>query len=142
MKKIEKLSELEIRIMRVLWEQEEHLTIKQMTKELESEGISVQSITQVIKRLMDKRAVTVVENVPAGNVYARAFRPAYSREEFLEAELERLQMTVLGRKKKSLAGMMANFLCNSNDKKMTFQEAGELRKMVEEKRNIRKKADQ
>lgn len=135
MEGIARLTDVEIKVMRVLWEHEDSLTIQQIAACLEDDGLSVQSVTQVIKHLLDKKAVTVYEHVLSGNVYARAFRPCYDQEMFLAAEFERLQKDVFGKKKRNLVGIVASLLSNSDDEPFKPEEIEQLQQLIDKKRS-------
>lgn len=131
MEKDIKLTELEIKIMRVLWECEHHLTIQEIGSHLEKTGISTASVAQSVKHLIKKKAVAVCEHVPVANVYARTFSPCFSREEFLVKEIDRLQRNVLGMKKLSLGGITAALLNSDAGKKISVEEIEELQQIIE-----------
>ncbi len=59
MKKIPKLTELEIKIMKVLWEHEEGLSIQEIASYLTEEKISAPSVSQAMHRMVKKEAVSV-----------------------------------------------------------------------------------
>lgn len=134
MKKEIKLTELEIKIMRVLWENNEHMTIQEIGKHLEKEGISTASVAQSVKHLIKKKAVVVCEHVLVASVYARAFAPCFNQEEFLAMEFGRLQRSVLGGKKISLKGLVAALLDSDEGKKFSEEEIEELQQIMEERK--------
>lgn len=89
MKEINKLTDLEVEIMGVLWNSKDNLTIQQITDKLNS--YSIPSITQAMKHLVNKKAVVVAEHILVSNVYARTFKTCYTPEDYFEAELKRLR---------------------------------------------------
>lgn len=134
MKKEIKLTELEIKIMRVLWENDAHMTIQEIGKHLEKEGISTASVAQSIKHLIKKKAVIICEHVLVASVYARTFAPCFSQEEFLAMEFGRLQRSVLGGKKISLKGLVAALLNSDVGKKFSEEEIEELQQIMEKRK--------
>jgi len=90
MKKIARLTDLELRIMKVMWEEDEPQTISNMCEILEKK-LSVGSITQAIKHMIAKGAVEIGDHVLVKSVYARRFKPCFSKEDYLVAELNRMQ---------------------------------------------------
>lgn len=133
MKEVTRLTDLEIKIMRVLWEDERDLTIQEIGMQLEEEGISVASVAQVMKSLLKKKAVTVCNHVLVASVYARTFRPCINQEEYLAAEFDRLQKSVLGSKKMDIAGIAA-FLSNDERKQIKSEKVEELQKIIDNKK--------
>lgn len=134
MKEIARLTDLEIRIMRVLWEHERDLTIQEIGKQLEDEGISVASVAQSVKHLIKKKAVVVSEHVLVASVYARTFRPCYDQEEFLKAEFCRLQKSVLGSKRINMVGVAMSLLTSNENKVVQVEDVEELQKFIDEKK--------
>lgn len=99
MKKIPRLTDLEISIMMVLWDEEEkskeqYLTIQQITGHMD--GLSVPSLTQAMKHLLNKEAVAVDQHILVSNVYARTFKPLFSKDEFYKAEIMRIGKCLYG----------------------------------------------
>lgn len=141
MEKDIKLTELEIKIMRVLWESEHHLTIQEIGKQLEKTGISIASVAQSVKHLIKKKAVIVCEHVPVANVYARTFSPAFSQEEFLAKEIDRLQRSVLGVKKLSLGGITAALLKSDAGKRISVEEIEEFQQIMEARKEQLKREE-
>lgn len=90
-----RLTDLELMVMRVLWESEVPMTIQQIAAALKEEKRSVQSVTQVISRLVKRQAVAVSGLVLISNVYARSFSPILTQQEVLEMEIRHLQEGLL-----------------------------------------------
>lgn len=141
MREIAKLTDLEIRIMRVLWEHEEHMTIQEIGKQLEDEGISVASVAQSIKHLIKKKAVEVCDHVLVSSVYARTFKPCFAQEEFLVAEFRRVQKCVLGSKKINTMEIAAFLLNSSDSKEVQVKEVEELQKVIDGKKRLLSRED-
>lgn len=132
MRKIERLTDLEIKIMKVMWEHDRNLTIQEMAECLKNEKISSGSITQSIKHLIDKKAVEVCEHVLVASVYARTFKPCYSQEEYLSSEFDRMQKSIFGKKKKSFS-LAAALLSNSEGEDVKMEEVEKLQEYIDAK---------
>ncbi|MFQ9984835.1 MAG: BlaI/MecI/CopY family transcriptional regulator [Lachnospiraceae bacterium] len=134
MKKIAKLTDLEIKIMKVLWEHDQSLTIQEIAKYLTSDRISAPSVTQAMKRLVAKKAVVVEDHVLVSSVYARVFCPCFSREEFMSAEIGRLQKDVFGSRTFNAIGIAATLLKNSENKGIKMEQVDELEQIIQNKK--------
>lgn len=134
MKKIPKLTDLEIKLMSVLWEHGEGLTIQEIAGYLKEEKISAPSVTQAMQRMVKKQVVRVKEHVLVVSVYSRVFVSAYSREEFLDAELERLNKSLWRGKRLTIPNMLAtalmDFLKESGGKGISQENMRDLQQMV------------
>ena len=131
---IPRLTDLEVRIMSVLWESESNLTIQEIAGRLQEDKLSVQSITQAMKRLVSKKVVVVSEHVLVSNVYARTFEPCYSQDEYLASELERLKGSIFMKKKANTVSVMATLINNSDDQEISLDQIDELQKIIEQKK--------
>lgn len=131
MKDIPRLTDLEIKIMKVLWEKERNLTAQEIAGYLEREKISTASVTQSIKHLIKKKAVMVSNHVLVASVYAREFSPCFSKEEFLVKEIERLQKSVMGKKKVDSFGFAAALLSNEKEENVKVDEVEKLQKHID-----------
>lgn len=134
MKRVPKLTDLEVKIMRVMWESNISMTIQNMAEGLKKEKISAASITQAIQRMVAKKAVKVDDHVLVSSVYARAFRPCFSQEEFLAAEFKRLQKSIFGTRKISREVLMAA-LFDSDGEEIEPEEAKALQKIIDRKKS-------
>lgn len=63
--------------MGVLWNHDRSLTIQEIANGIKDEKISVASVTQAIKRMVSKKAITVSDHILVSNVYARTFIPSF-----------------------------------------------------------------
>lgn len=133
MENIPKLTELEMVIMGVMWEQEKALTIQEIADYLGEKKISASSVSQAMKRLLKKKAVTVSEHRQVANVYARAFQPSFGRGEFARAEVERLSGKLSFRKPFSVAGVAAE-LIRGDTGQLTRKEMEELQEIIDRKK--------
>lgn len=131
MQNIPRLTDLEISIMKVLWEHGMELTIQEIANHLSERKLSVASITQAMKHLVTKEAVVVKQHVLVSNVYARTFIPCFDREEFLAAEFKRLQKSVFGKKKINLIGIVAALLDSESDMEMSAKELKKLQDIID-----------
>lgn len=134
MKKIAKLTDLEITIMGVIWDHEERMTVNEIAECLKESCLSPASINQAMNRLIKKKVVTVVEFVRVSNVYARTFQPCVSREEYINAEIRRLGKKISYQKKINSIGMIAAFLANDSEDRISQQELTELQEVIEKRK--------
>lgn len=141
MAKIARLTDLEIKIMRVLWESDRHLTAQEIVGYLPEEKLSDASVRQAMKHLVNKKAVQVMESVLVSTVYARTFKPCYTQEEYLAAEIERLQDVMYKKFKPNSISIMATFLHNSDDREADIEQMDELQRLIEKKKNNIQKRD-
>lgn len=118
--------------MKVLWEHDKNLTIQEITNCMD--GLSVASITQSIKHLINKKAVVVSEHILVSNVYARTFKTCFTQEEFLAGEFKRLQKSVFGTKKSNVIGIAAALFNNSGKGEIKAEQIDELQKIIDEKK--------
>lgn len=140
MKEIARLTDLEIKIMKVLWAHE-GITVQEIGSYLKDEGLSVPSISQAIKHLTAKNAVVIDEFVLVTSKYARTFRTCFTREEYLAAEYKRLQKFVFDTQKADLSGITAALLGNSRDGDIAVDEMDDMKRIIEEKRKQLSKGD-
>ena len=134
MKELIRLTDLEIKIMRVLWENSDSLTIQEIANRMIEEKISVQSITQAIKHLVSKKAVQVSKHVLVSNVYARTFCPCFSQEQYLSGEIKRLQKSIFCKNPPNTISIIATLLQNSDDIAMDKNSIEELQKIIDDKK--------
>lgn len=129
MKRIVKLTDIELKVMKVLWENEEHLTITEIAQHLVEENISSGSVAQAMKNLLAKNMVEVCESVPVANVYARTFAPAVESSVFMALEYQRMKKLIFGSKRFGLGAFVANLI--NNDEKLDEQDIAELQEIVD-----------
>ena len=131
--KVQKLTDAEVAVMKILWEHEDGMTIQEIVQYQEQNQLSTASTAQIVKHLLKKEAVRVNGFVPAANVYARKFVPCFSREEFGAAEIQRVQQRIFDNGKLQTLGIAAAFLGNMRKKKLSGEEIEELKKLVDKK---------
>ena len=139
MHNIHKLTEVELTIMKVLWDSEKGMTVQEIAEVLKKEKISNASISQAIRNMLKKGAVEVSEFVLVSNVYARCFKTCFGQKEYLAAEFCRLQKNVFGNKSKHTAGITAAFLGTAKKSDICEAEIEELQKIVNEKKEMLEK---
>lgn len=132
-KKEIKLTELDVVVMSVMWDTEQSLTIQQIGKVLSADGISVPSVTQAMERLVKKKAVEVCDLVLVGSVYARAFRPTITRDEYLAGEFQRINSKS---SRKGISGLAAAFVNIADAGVFTKEECGEMEKAIARAKEI------
>jgi len=130
---IPKLTDLEIVIMGVMWEQEKDMTIQDISDFLEEKKISPSSVSQAMKRLLKKKAVAVSEHRQVANVYARVFKPSFGRGEFIRSEMERLGGKMSFRKRFSMAGIAAE-LIRGDTEPLNQKDMDELQEIIDRKK--------
>ncbi len=133
MKKIAKLTELELKIMRVLWEQEKDLTIQEIAGFLEEDQLSVPSVTQAIRKLVKKKAVEVQRYILVSNVYARTFSPCFSQKEFLAEEYVRLNKSVFGVNRINRMSIITELLYVADDE-ISQEDIQQLQEIIDRKK--------
>jgi predicted transcriptional regulator len=136
MKNIPKLTDLEITIMGVMWEQGMDMTIQEIADCLAEKQVSSSSVSQAVKRMIKKNAVTVSERRPVANVYARVLRPNFDRSEFVKAEVERLGGKMFFRKQLGMAGVVAELL-RGDTGEISQKEMKELREIIDGKKKMK-----
>ena len=141
MKELIRLTDLEIKIMRVLWESSDSLTIQEIADRMIEEKISVQSITQAIKHLVSKKAVQVSQHVLVSNVYARTFCPCFSQEQYLSGEIKRLQKSIFCKNPPNTISIIATLLQNSDDIAMDKNSIEELQKIIDDRKKQLEKGE-
>lgn len=134
MKNITRLTDLEIKIMGVLWEHDQCLTSQEIADYMKKDKISAASVMQAMKRLVEKKAVTVSDLVPVSRVYARAFSPSYSKEEFLAREFGRLQKFVSNSNRIDITEITASLLNDDENQDIKLEDVEELQKLIEHKK--------
>lgn len=81
------LTPMEQEVMKVLWESQHELTNSEIAESMKDQKVSVASVAQTMKRLLEKGAVCVGDHVLVSNVYARTFHPCITRKEFFGRSL-------------------------------------------------------
>lgn len=122
------LTELELGVLKVLWDNEESLTISEIASQMTTLGnaTSVASVAQVMKKLLERTAVKVDEHRLVSNVYARTFLPVMTREDYMGEEIRRLQNTLSVNKRVSTMGLFQTLLQNSGDGLLNEKDVDEL----------------
>ncbi len=128
------LTNVELKIMGVLWEKDAPVTIQEISAALKAEKLSPASVTQAMNRLVAKGGAAVHEHVLVSNVYARTFRPCFDRETYLGAELSRLQKSVWGSGKRNVTALVAALLEDDGEEAMTEEEVEELERLIRERK--------
>lgn len=129
MKRVVRLTDIELKVMKVLWETGEHMTITEIAQYLVEENISSGSVAQAMKNLLAKNMVVVCESVPIANVYARTFAPAVENSAFMALEYQRMKKLIFGSKRFGLGSFVANLI--SNDEKLDEQDIAELQEIID-----------
>lgn len=104
-KKTNSLTALELDTMKTLWNNGNCMTISEIAESMQQRGIaiSVASVAQVIKKLLEKKLIIVHDHKLVSNVYARTFETVMAKEEYLTEEIQRLQDIASDEKNESIA---------------------------------------
>lgn len=131
---IPRLTDLEIKIMKVLWDSDRGLTIQEIAGELKEEKISAPSVTQAMQRLTAKEAVKVSDYVLVVSSYTRMFVPAFSREEFMAEELNRLNRSLWGKGTSTIPNVVAalGFLKAKNADNISVEDMKGIRQIIDD----------
>lgn len=130
---IPKLTDMEIMIMGILWEQEKDMTVQEITEFLEDRKISASSVSQAVKHLLKKDAVVISGHRQVSNVYARVLCPNFSRDEFTRTEIERLGGKMSFRKRFRVVSAVVGLL-KSDIKELNQEEIDELQEIIDQKK--------
>ncbi len=135
------LTELDQLVMALLWDSDENLTINEMTEKLQyiTTDISVASVAQIVKRLLDKKMIRVEEHKLVSNVYARTFAAVMTREDYMKSELNRLQRLVSFSKRFGKVGVLQAFLGTMESENLSQKDIEELEALVEQSKKILRK---
>lgn len=90
MGKVLKLTDRELAVMQVLWDEGRAMTINEISEASSDAKLTVACVAQVIPRLMKKEAIRIKDFVTATTKYARIFVPTLTREFYVKNEMERL----------------------------------------------------
>ena len=127
-----KLTDVEVQIMNVLWESGKCMTNVQISEKLKTAGISRPSVSQAMKRLLEKDAVKVGDLVLSSNVYARAFQPTFTRQEYIGMEISDLRR--LSGKGSGVKGLFAAMFEAEAEDGVSIEELEALEQFVQEKK--------
>lgn len=126
-------TDLELDVMKVLWDKGESLTINEIAEAMNQKGsqISVASVAQVTKKLLEKRMVRVSEHKLVSNVYARTFCPILERDQYLEDEIGRLQNIISVDRSIATMGIFQTLLRHSDKEALSEEDLEQLSGMLE-----------
>ena len=81
------LSEREMNVMQVLWKYEKPMTV---TEIVESEKeLTTPTVHTVLRKLLDKGYVQVIDTVQTGKVFARQYKAKKTQDEEIEEKIEK-----------------------------------------------------
>lgn len=138
--KIPRLTDLEVEIMAVFWNQEKELTIQDIAMDIQNKKVSVGSITQAVQHLLKKNALKVYSVVLVSNVYARTFLPMFTRDEYLGYEFYRMQKSIFGGTGSPFA-IAAALMQDRGNGHVSGKEVDRLDTYIDEKRNYSKNGE-
>ena len=82
------LSEREMNVMQVLWKYEKPMTV---TEIVESEKeLTTPTVHTVLRKLLDKGYVQVIDTVQTGKVFARRYKAKKTQDEEIEEKIKEL----------------------------------------------------
>lgn len=130
-KKETHLTELELDIMNILWDHDTDLTNNEIFDYLHEQGhsLSIASVSQLMKRLLDKKLVRVKSFKPSSRVYARTFEPIINKQDYLKDELNRLQKIISSNDHYGTLGLFQMLLGHSLDQSLSQSELEKLEKI-------------
>lgn len=99
------LSETELDIMQILWNEAEGLSRPEILARLEGKDWNPNSIHQVLNSMMKKGVLQVDGMARCGRVYGRTYKPALTQQEFLARRTQ--EITPGFTKKERLLGVVA-----------------------------------
>ena len=134
MKEISRLTDLEIKIMRVLWESTRSLTIQEITEILKEEKLSPQSVTQSVNHLVKKGAAKVDEHILVSNVYARTFSTCFGQEEYMAAEIKRLSKTLFCKRLPDMTNVLVALMENNDGQVIGARDIEAIQKIIDKKK--------
>ena len=83
------LSEREMNVMQVLWKYEKPMTV---TEIVESEKeLTTPTVHTVLRKLLDKGYVQVIDTVQTGKVFARRYKAKKTQDEEIEGDISALE---------------------------------------------------
>ncbi|MDO5095998.1 MAG: BlaI/MecI/CopY family transcriptional regulator [Peptostreptococcaceae bacterium] len=83
--KLPKISDREKDVMSILWHKNEPMVASAIAKE--KEGLSIHTVQNVIKKLLEKEYVVVNDIVYSGTVFSRQYRYVVTAEEYAAEQL-------------------------------------------------------
>ena len=120
----ERLTDLEVQVMKVLWDSERAMTNSEIAEELKEETqLSVASVAQLVKRLLQKNVLE-----------ARTFKPKLTREEFIAGELLHIQKATSSDKKKGLKGIFAALFMVEKENGVNREELEAIEHFIQKKK--------
>ena len=84
------LSETELDIMQILWEEEEALSRPEILSKMPDKDWNPNSIHQVLNSMMKKNVLKVAGMVRCGRVYGRTYAPNITRQDLINADVARI----------------------------------------------------
>ena len=110
---METLTNRELEVLKILWAEEQPCTVKDIL-EIRPD-LSRQTVAYVMNKLLKKKAIEVTGISRSGTVYARAYRPIVTEQEYLES------LDIL-KEPPSLSELCSSFCRVSKDKEKVIDE--------------------
>lgn len=127
MRRNQRLSNREIDILMILWNNSVSMTASEVVKT--DETLTMNTVQAVLRKLLKENYIEVAEIVYSGTVLTRSYRPKVSREEFALQEMKTDYMTYGKNMDKSL--LVASLLDSEADTEKAMEEINQLEKMLE-----------
>lgn len=115
------VSNKELEILKIFWEEHEPLTAKQINER--NEDLVMSTIQSVLKKLMSKNLIKVNDIVYSGTVLTRNYLPCITEEEFILDQYSNL----------SVSKLVSFFLGNSEGKSVQ-KEINEIEQLIEKRK--------
>lgn len=132
MSKTLKLTDRELAVMQVLWDEGRAMTINEISEASSDVKLTVACVAQVIPRLMKKDAIRIKDFVTATTKYARIFVPTLTRETYVKGEMDRLIGSTSRKRASGIMGVLHMLLDIDGDENEELLK--ELEHYIQEKR--------
>lgn len=133
MSKTLKLTDRELAVMQVLWDEGRAMTINEISEASSDVKLTVACVAQVIPRLMKKDAIRIKDFVTATTKYARIFVPTLTRETYVKGEMDRLIGSTSRKRASGIMGVLHMLLDIDGDENEELLK--ELEHYIQEKRS-------
>ncbi len=125
------LTNRELDIMNILWESEEPLIALEISRK--SDGIPMNTIQSVLRKLLNKKYIKVADIVYSKTVLSRSYLPAISPAEY---EAQRVFHTIQNSSLHDFTStrFMSAYIDQTKDKDAALKEIDQLQELLQEKR--------
>ncbi len=123
------LTKRENDVMMILWQEDKPLIASEIVTK--QEGLTINTVQAILRRLLKKKLIEVGEIVYSGTVLSRAYKPAISQKEF---ELQATMNSVASLKKFDISAASFASALLGKQKKISQKELEQLEQLIQEKR--------